>query len=169
MECLLSLDVRVMQGVLTLAASIVASGTALFIAMKVYNRQKLQDQKIAHANDIRRICAELVEFVSSSISSPAEISHGESPQVAVARKLAQGSQLHSMLLLYAAPIPLVEASDKMVKLNSKYTKALFEYMAQPNQEMRDSVAIVLSELDESRKFFIAEAQRFVNVPHQVRS
>lgn len=95
-----AIDARVWQGLLTIVAAVIASGTALHIAVRVYPRQKKVDQILQIELEQRTVYKEIVASVNALTESISKISttNPEDARSTIEFCLSQKRELEIMLV-----------------------------------------------------------------------
>ncbi|HRO14042.1 MAG TPA: hypothetical protein PLL33_03175 [Paracoccus sp. (in: a-proteobacteria)] len=120
-----SLDPRIVQSAASVLTATIASGTALFIAIFIYGRQKRLDARYKLAEEIRGTCAKLAEACSSIIEEPASLKNETSLQ-SVGAKLARINYYENLLIMQRAPAELITAAQQLSRSYAACLKHLFE-------------------------------------------
>ena len=163
MEWLASLDPRIVQGSLSLLTALIASGTALFIAVFVYSKQKNLDARIRLAEEIRRTCAELAELCSSVIDEPTRLRETETALQSVGAKLSRANYYENLLIMQRAPSPLVMAAQELSISYGRCLKSLFEAFAR-GEKSDPAFESLAKSLFEKRAAFVMTARDFTAPP-----
>jgi hypothetical protein len=159
MEWLASQDPRIVQGTLSLLTALIPSGTALYIAVFVYSRQKGLDARIRLAEEIRKTCAELAELCSSVIDEPARLRESETGLQSVAARLARANYYENLLIMQRAPTPLVVAAQELSRSYGRCLKSLFEAFARGEKSDPEFEGLAKT-LFEMRAAFVVTARDF---------
>ncbi|MDO5605250.1 MAG: hypothetical protein Q4G25_08840 [Paracoccus sp. (in: a-proteobacteria)] len=156
---LTAIDPRIFQSISSIVTTSMASGTAIFIAVFVYGRQKKLDVHYRLADDIRITCAKMAETCSSIIEDPALVRE-ESALQSVGAKLAKVNYYENLLIMQRAPSELIRAAQELSHSYGKSIKYLYEAYATSEQPI--NFEKLAKDLFEKRANFVLVAREQSN-------
>jgi hypothetical protein len=139
----------------TLLAAIVASGTALWIAYRVYPFQKTQDRKLELQREQRKVYR---EFIDEWLKVWTEINSAES---AAKIDIIEGIRVFgvAMRLADAALVRLtLSASQKVLECAGKRHRSLYKTHSDLFETLRESMGKTLEDVPQSQRYALFETQ-----------